>query len=252
MSLKIESFKKIRKDKNKWHVETPEEFEEREDTFLKKRLLGKEPTINTFVRITGGKAKNYRIDIPKTTRPLTDRMKVRIFDILREDVVNKKVLDLYAGAGSFALEALSRGASEATVVDASKNAEFVLKRNVAYTGFLPQVDIIKAKAEEYLFKQINDEERQSFDIVFMDPPYKLYNTKNLYKMERVINMAAQMLNGVRDPQTKEFKGTLIVKHPRRYPLEKLTLVGIKKLETVEIGLNSITFFIVDNTLQKES
>jgi hypothetical protein len=86
----------------------------------------------------------------------------------------------------------------------------------------------------------------------MDPPYKLYNTKNLFKMERVINMAAQMLNGVKDPQTKEFKGTLIVKHPRRYPLEKLTLVGIKVLETVEIGLNSITFFIVDNTLQKES
>lgn len=252
MSLKIESFKKIRKDKKKWKVETPEEFEEREDTFLKKRLLGKEPTINTFVRITGGKAKNYRIDIPKTTRPLTDRMKVRIFDILREDVVGKKILDLYAGAGSFALEALSRGAAEATVVDASKNAEFVLKRNVAYTGFLPQVDIVKAKAEEYLFKQINDEERQSFDIVFMDPPYKLYNTKNLFKMERVINMAAQMLNGVKDPDTKEFKGTLIVKHPRRYPLEKLTLTGIKVLETVEIGLNSITFFIVDNTLQKES
>jgi 16S rRNA (guanine(966)-N(2))-methyltransferase RsmD len=252
MSLKIESFKKIRKDKKKWKVETPEEFEEREDTFLKKRLLGKEPTINTFVRITGGKAKNYRIDIPKTTRPLTDRMKVRIFDILREDVVGKKVLDLYAGAGSFALEALSRGASEATVVDASKNAEFVLKRNVAYTGFLPQVDIIKAKAEEYLFKQINDEDRQSFDIVFMDPPYKLYNTKNLFKMERVINMAAQMLNGVKDPHTGDFKGTLIVKHPRRYPLEKLTLTGIKVLETVEIGLNSITFFIVDNTLQKQS
>lgn len=250
MSLKIESFKKIRKDKKKWKVETPEEFEEREDTFLKKRLLGKEPTINTFVRITGGKAKNYRIDIPKTTRPLTDRMKVRIFDILREDIVNKKVLDLYAGAGSFALESLSRGASEATVVDASKNAEFVLKRNVAYTGFLPQVDIIKAKVEEYLYKQINTEDHPTFDVVFMDPPYKLYNTKNLFKMERVINMAAKMLNGVKDPNTQEFKGTLIIKHPRRYPLEKLTLVGIKLLETVEIGLNSISFFIVDNTLQK--
>ena len=76
MSLKLESFKKIRKDKNKWKVDTPEEFEEREEAFLKKRLQSKEPTINTFVRITGGKAKNFRIDIPKTTRPLTDRMKV--------------------------------------------------------------------------------------------------------------------------------------------------------------------------------
>ena len=250
MSLKLESFKKIRKDKNKWKVETPEEFEEREEAFLKKRLQSKEPTINTFVRITGGKAKNFRIDIPKTTRPLTDRMKVRIFDILKEDIVNKTILDLYAGAGSFALEALSRGAKEATMVDASKNAEYILKQNVAHTGFLPQVDIIKEKAEDYLFKEINSEEQKTFDIVFMDPPYKLYNTKNLFKMQRVINMASQMLNGVKDPNTKAFKGALIIKHPRRYPLEKLELEHIKNIETIDFGLNSVSFFIVDNTLQK--
>ena len=250
MSLKLESFKKIRKDKNKWRVDTPEEFEEREEAFLKKRLQSKEPTINTFVRITGGKAKNFRIDIPKTTRPLTDRMKVRIFDILKEDIVNKSILDLYAGAGSFALESLSRGAKEATVVDASRNAEFVLKQNVAHTGFLPQVDIIKEKVEDFLYKQLNTEDYKSFDIVFMDPPYKLYNTKNLFKMERVINMASQMLNGVKDPQTKAFKGALIVKHPRRYPLEKISLEHVRKIETIDFGLNSVSFFIVDNTLQK--
>jgi 16S rRNA (guanine(966)-N(2))-methyltransferase RsmD len=250
MSLKSNSFKKLRKDKNKWKVDTPQEFEEREDTFLKSRLASKEPTINAFVRITGGKAKNFRIDIPRTTRPLTDRMKVRIFDILRQDIANKSILDLYAGAGSFALESLSRGASEATVVDASKNAEFTLKRNVAHTGFLPQVDVIKEKTEDYLFKQLNTPDYKTFDIVFMDPPYKLYNTKNLYKMERVINMASQMLNGVKDPHTREFKGSLIVKHPRRYPLEKLTLDYVKNIETIEFGLNSISFFIVKDSLQK--
>lgn len=251
MSLKANSFKKLRKDKNKWKVDTPQEFEEREDTFLKNRLLSKEPTINTFVRITGGKAKNFRIDIPKTTRPLTDRMKVRIFDILREDIVNKKVLDLYAGAGSFALEALSRGASEATLVDASKNAEFILKKNVAHTGFLPQAEIIKEKTEDYLYKQLNTPEYNTFDIVFMDPPYKLYNTKNLFKMQKVIDMASEMLNGIKEPQTKAFKGALIIKHPRRYPLDKITLKYVKKLETINFGLNAISFYIVDNekTLQ---
>lgn len=250
MSLKINSFKKLRKDKNKWKVETPQEFEEREDAFLKSRLSSKEPTINTFVRITGGKAKNFKIDIPKTTRPLTDRMKVRIFDILAKDIFNKTILDLYAGAGSFALEALSRGAKEATVVDASKNAEFVLKKNVAHTGFLPQVEIVKEKTEDYLFKQLNDPEYKTYDIVFMDPPYKLYNTKNIYKMEKVINMASQMLNGVKDPKTKGFKGALIVKHPRRYPLEKLTISYVDKIETIDLGLNAISFFVVKNTLQK--
>jgi 16S rRNA (guanine966-N2)-methyltransferase len=244
MSLKSNSFKKLRKDKNKWKVETPQEFEEREDAFLKSRLASKEPTINAFVRITGGKAKNFRIDIPKTTRPLTDRMKVRIFDILREDIANKTILDLYAGAGSFALEALSRGAKEATVVDASKNAEFILKKNIAHTGFLPQVDVIKEKVEDYLFKELNTTDYKTYDIVFMDPPYKLYNTKNIYKMEKTINMASQMLNGVKNPKVKGFKGSLIIKHPRRYPLEKLTLSYIKKIETIDFGLNSVSFFIV--------
>ena len=61
MSLKIESFKKLRKDKRKWKVETPEEFEQREDAFLLKRLISKEPTIDTFVRISGGKAKTLNL-----------------------------------------------------------------------------------------------------------------------------------------------------------------------------------------------
>lgn len=244
MSLKIESFKKIRKDKKKWKVETPEEFEEREEAFLKLGIRGKEPTIDAFVRIAGGKAKNFKLDIPKTTRPLTDRMKIRIFDILREDVFNKEVLDLYAGAGSFGLEALSRGAKSAMFIDASKNAEFVLKRNIAHTGFLPQADVIKAKTEEYLFKQINTEDYQTYDIIFMDPPYKLYNTKNTFRMQRVINMASKLLNGVKDPHTKKFKGTLIIKHPRRYLLEKLELEDLKLVESIEVGLNSISFFLI--------
>ena len=110
MSLKFDSSKKLRKEKRKHKVESWEEFEEREDILLKERLHSKEPTISAVVRITGGKAKNFKIEIPRNSRPLTDRMKVRIFDVLREDISNKTILDLYAGAGSFGLEALSRGA----------------------------------------------------------------------------------------------------------------------------------------------
>lgn len=251
MSLKLESFKKLRKEKKKWKVETPEEFVEREDAFLKQRLQGKEPTIGAFVRITAGKAKNFKLDIPKTTRPLTDRMKVRIFDILREDIVNKEILDLYAGAGSFGLEALSRGAKSVVFVDASKNADFVMKRNIAHTGFLPQADVVKEKVEEYLYKQTNTEDYKTYDIIFMDPPYKLYNTKNTFKMQNVINMAAKLLNGMKNPNTKSFKGALIVKHPRRYLLEKLELENIKKVDSIDLGLNAISFFVVDlESLQK--
>ena len=82
MSLKHDSFKKVRKEKNKWRLNTPEDFEEMEDTFLKERMQSKEPTITTTVRITAGKAKNFNLEVPKATRPMTDRMKIRIFDIL--------------------------------------------------------------------------------------------------------------------------------------------------------------------------
>lgn len=244
MSLKHDSAKKLRKDKNKWKVNTPEEFEEREDTFLREKLLSKEPTITGQVRITAGKAKNFLLDIPKTTRPLTDRMKIRIFDTLGEDVFNKTILDLYAGTGSFALEALSRGAKEATLVDASKHAERILQGNVTKAGFLPQCEIIKMKADEYLKRSIK--EKNVFDVIFMDPPYKLYNTKKTFRMKEIINMSSQLLPGIRDPKTKKFKGVLIIKHPRRYPINTLELKNITKISSYDLGLNTISFYIVKN------
>lgn len=243
MSLKFDSSKKLRKEKTKHKVESWEEFEQREQLFLKERIHSKEPTISAVVRITGGKSKNFNIEIPRNTRPLTDRMKVRIFDLLREDISNKKILDLYAGAGSFGLESLSRGAKEVTFVDASKQADLVLKKNVAHTGYLPQANIVKQKVEEFLPKSI--EKGEIYDIVFLDPPYKLYNTKRVHRMQLVINLASKLLKGVKDPLKKGFKGVVIVKHPRRYPIDILELEHIKRIETYEFGLNSISFFIVN-------
>lgn len=245
MSLKHDSFKKVRKEKKKWHLDTPEDFLEMEETFLKERLQSKEPTITTTVRITGGKARNFLLEVPKATRPMTDRMKVRVFDILREDIVNKNILDLYAGAGSFGLEALSRGAKSTTFVDASKNADIILKKNVAHTGFLVESDIVKEKVEDYLYRLLNNEEDiPSFDIIFMDPPYKLFNTKKTFKMEQMINMASQLLPGVQNKNTKKWKGALILKHPKRYDLEKIDIEHLRLVESINLGLNVISFFIV--------
>jgi 16S rRNA (guanine966-N2)-methyltransferase len=243
MSLKYDSAKKLRKERNKWKVKTPEEFDEREKVFLREKILHKEPTIKTFVRITTGEAKNFKLEIPKTTRPLTDRMKVQIFDILQKDIYKKKVLDLYAGSGSFGLEALSRGADHTTFVEASKNAIYILQKNVSSTGFLLDSEVIKSKVAEYLYKKNNEESMETFDIIFLDPPYKLFNTKKTYKMEEIINMASNLLPGVQGSREK-FKGALILKHPKKYPLEKLSLDNIKLLESYNFGLNTISFYIV--------
>jgi 16S rRNA (guanine966-N2)-methyltransferase len=242
MSLKYDSAKKLRKEKNKWKVNSPLEYEEREDTFIKEKLLSKDPTITGQVRIAAGERKNFMLDIPKTTRPLTDRMKIKIFDVIGEDIYKKTVLDLYSGTGSFALEALSRGAKEATLVDASKHANQILEDNIAKTGYEDKTELVKSKSYDFLRRAI--EEKEEFDIIFMDPPYKLYNTKKTFKMKEIINMASQLLPGVRKPKTKNFKGVLIIKHPRKYPLDTLELPNIEKAFQYTFGLNTITFYIV--------
>ena len=238
MSLKIDSSKKLRKEKSKWESSGDwEEVNRKEDEYHKERLRHKSPTITGNVRVTGGTAKNIMIDIPKTTRPLTDRMKVRIFDILKQDIVNKKVLDLYAGTGSFAIESLSRGAKSAVVVDAAKQANIILKKNFTKTGFDDKVQIVRSKVDDYLIKTVKTD--QKFEIIFLDPPYKLFNTKHVFKMEKTINLASKLL-----PIKKKFKGVVIIKHPKRYPIDKLDFEDLKILETFSFGLNSVTFLIV--------
>ncbi len=242
MSLKFDSSKKLRKEKTKHKVESWEDFEQREQEYLKEKFLSKEPTISASVRITGGKAKNFNIEIPRNTRPLTDRMKVRIFDAIGKDIANKTILDLYAGAGSFALESLSRGAKEATLVDASKQADLVIRKNIAHTGFLPQAEVIKSKVEDFIAK--NKDTDRSWDIIFMDPPYKLYNTKRVFKMQETINSISKFLPGIQNTNKRQFKGALVIKHPKRYPIDTLQFEHIKKVDTYEFGLNSISLYIV--------
>jgi 16S rRNA (guanine966-N2)-methyltransferase len=243
MSLRHDSPRKKRKEKNKWKYSSPEELEELEKEYLKEELRYLEPTIKGQVRITAGKVKNYVIDIPRNTRPATDMMKTRVFDILREDIANTKVLDLYAGSGSFGLEALSRGAKEATLVDASKQAEGVLLGNAKKTGFLTETHVIRARAEDFVEESISKEEE--YEVIFFDPPYKAYNRNKLFKVEGMIDRIKYLLPGYNNKDTPLFKGVIIMKHPRRFPIDDLHVDGIRKLETIDFGKNSISFLIVD-------
>ncbi|GAB4157740.1 MAG: 16S rRNA (guanine(966)-N(2))-methyltransferase RsmD [Candidatus Dojkabacteria bacterium] len=242
MSLRQDSFKKLRKDKNKWKISSAEDFEAMEQHFLEEKYKHEEPTVKGEIRITAGKAKNVQIEIPRGTRPVTERMKMRIFDVIREDIVNRRVLDLYAGSGSFGLEAISRGAASAILVDASKHAQDTLHDNVRKTAFLTETEIIRSKVEDYLPLAITGDER--FEIIFIDPPYKLYNKKDLTKMTSILQMAAQLLPGYHDWDTKLFKGIIVLKHPRRYPIGSLEIDKLTKYETFDFGANSLSVFIV--------
>ena len=115
-----------------------------------------------------------------SVRPTTDRAKQTIFDILsnRLDFDGIEVLDLFAGSGSLGLEAISRGARQVTFVDKSPQALQVLDTNVTTLGCKEQCTSYAAEVFWYLKNA-----RHSFDLVFVDPPYRL---------ERIADLPAEL------------------------------------------------------------
>lgn len=119
------------------------------------------------MRIISGKYKGRKLngfDI-EGTRPTMDRVKESLFAMIASDIKQKKCLDLYAGSGSLGIEALSNGAFSCLFVDQNKIVIKTLKEN---TKNIDGATIIETNALE-LHKKIKD----SFDIVFLDPPYHL-------------------------------------------------------------------------------
>jgi 16S rRNA (guanine966-N2)-methyltransferase len=126
------------------------------------------------MRIVAGSAKGRRLASPGSgTRPTSDRVREAMFSSLEASIQldGGRFLDLFAGTGAVGLEALSRGASAAVLVEKSRAALEVLRRNVATVG-LPGAEVVASPVERYLAGPPG----QPFDIVFADPPYRLSNT----------------------------------------------------------------------------
>ncbi|UCG40865.1 MAG: 16S rRNA (guanine(966)-N(2))-methyltransferase RsmD [Acidimicrobiia bacterium] len=118
------------------------------------------------MRIIGGLAKGRRLTSPKGggTRPMTDRVREAIFNIL--DVTDADVLDLFAGTGSIGLEALSRGAATCRFVEQDRKMAEILRGNIEAVGLGGTVS--EASVERFLAGR-----PQPTDLVFCDPPYPM-------------------------------------------------------------------------------
>jgi 16S rRNA (guanine966-N2)-methyltransferase len=103
----------------------------------------------------------------RVTRPTSDRVREALFSILG-DVRDARVLDLFAGSGALAIEALSRGAGEATLVDSSAAATSAISRNLDRLGLV--ADVRRQTALGFL-RGARGWPRQ-YDLVFLDPPYR--------------------------------------------------------------------------------
>ncbi len=123
------------------------------------------------MRIITGRAKGIRLETleGETTRPTSERVKEAVFSMLQFDIEGRRVLDIFAGSGQLALEAVSRGASEAVLVDKSREAVGIIKKNIAKTKFDEQCRVFCMDCSEYIRRFGGGSEK--FDIVFLDPPY---------------------------------------------------------------------------------
>lgn len=118
------------------------------------------------MRIIAGQARGRRLKGPDTmgTRPATDRVREAVFSSIGGWVEDAAVADLYAGSGSFGLEALSRGATSAVFVENGRKALAALRDNVETLGLGGAV--VDMSVEDYLRRAEDD-----FHLVFMDPPW---------------------------------------------------------------------------------
>jgi 16S rRNA (guanine966-N2)-methyltransferase len=161
------------------------------------------------MRVIAGELKGQRLVAPRgwKVRPTSDRVREATFSALGERVVGARVLDLYCGTGALAIEALSRGAAHAVLVDRDTRPAL---GNVEHLGLGERVELIRGDVSVWLSKS-----SEVFDLVFVDAPYKL--------ADRVQEDLVSHLPGTLAPE-----GRAIVESGARRPLAIATLERLRQ------------------------
>jgi len=164
------------------------------------------------MRVIGGELGGRRLVAPRgwRVRPTSDRAREAIFSSLGERVVGARVLDLYCGTGSLAIEALSRGAAAAVLVDRDTRPAL---GNVERLGLRERARLVRADAARWLAGATRTGER--FDLVFVDAPYRL--------ADRVKEPLDSLL-----PAVLAADGRVIVESPAARPLRLEALELLRK------------------------
>ena len=128
------------------------------------------------MRVITGTARGVQLKTPEgmVTRPTTDRVKEAMFSIIHFDLPGADVLDLFGGTGQLGIEAMSRGAKSAVFVDAGEPACRLIRENLKRTKLEGRV--VRSDYLDYLSRC-----RDSFDIIFLDPPYAEVFLENALK-----------------------------------------------------------------------
>jgi 16S rRNA (guanine966-N2)-methyltransferase len=178
------------------------------------------------LRIISGEHKGRILSSVKKAkiRPSSDKVKGSIFNVLREDVCGKKVLDLFAGSGNLGIEALSQGAEFVTFVDSSLKSIRIIQKNLESLNLDQKAGIIGKDCLRALPKL-----QGKFGIIFADPPY-------------LCGFAQMVIDSVVKCDLLEKDGILVLEHHKKetftYPEKKLSYVKAKRF-----GDTMVSFFL---------
>ncbi len=179
------------------------------------------------LRVIGGSARGRRLkSVPgDTTRPITDRVKEALFNIIGPDAIGSRWWDVFAGTGAVGIEALSRGAASIRFTDLNRGPIDTIKANLAATGFAARADVRRANAFT-LFASTPDAD---FDYIYIAPPqFHEYWSQALQLLDEHAGWLAQ-------------DGWAIVQiAPREY--KNLPLTNLKEFDQRKYGSTLLVFY----------
>jgi 16S rRNA (guanine966-N2)-methyltransferase len=178
------------------------------------------------MRVIGGSAKGRPLkSVPgDSTRPILDRVKTPLFDILRPTLAGSSVLDLFGGTGAVGIEALSQGAAHCVFLDVNARAVATIKENLTTCGFSDRAEVRHTDAFIYLKNS-----QKSFDLIYIAPP----QYKGIW-IEALRTVAER-------PHLLADKGQIIVQiDPKEY--EKLALETLTEQSQRTYGNTVLVFF----------
>jgi 16S rRNA (guanine966-N2)-methyltransferase len=188
------------------------------------------------MRVVAGSARGKKLLVVPGhgTRPILDRVKTSLFDILRPRIPGMGVLDLFAGSGGVGIEALSQGAASCTFIDLRDKAVATIKKNLALTGFSDRAEVRHTDAFGYLRGT-----RKTFDLIYVAPP----QYRNLWV--EAMHQIAERPKLLRGPSSESGEdraaGLAIVQiDPKEY--ESLDLGAIHETRQKRYGNSLLVFF----------
>jgi len=178
-----------------------------------------------MLKITSGKYKNLTLAQPPDSiaRPISQKVRAAIFNVLAEKITGSIVLDLYAGSGAMGIEAISRGAKKAVLVDHSSRALLAIRKNIMLLNTSDDILAISKDVNRFVSNS-----KDKFDIIFTDPPYSEFAID-------MVNQAANLL---------QYGGIIVVSRSSKTDLGNLAK-GLHLLFSKKYGDTQVDYIMRD-------